>query len=136
MSCYSCLVLYLHAPTHLLQHLATCIDLFFTNQPQLVMESGIHSSVCSMCHHQIFFAKLNMKVEYPPLYELIFWDCSTADKASINRPICDIKDPPWMTNGIRSAMEIKNNAYKEYIRSGMRYCYYVRFDNLKIELRV
>ena len=34
--------------------------------------------------------------------------------------LCDDKDPPWMTNGITAVIEIKNNAYKEYIRSGMR----------------
>ena len=26
--------------------------------------------------------------------------------------LCDDKDPPWMTNGIRTAIEMKNNAYK------------------------
>ena len=35
-----------------------------------------------------------------------------------------------MTNGIRTAIEMKNNAYKEYIRSGMRHNYYVRIENL------
>ena len=39
-----------------------------------------------------------------------------------------------MTNGIKAAIEMKNNAYKEYIRSGMRHDYYVRLENLAIEL--
>ena len=39
-----------------------------------------------------------------------------------------------MTNGIRTAIEMKNNAYKEYIRSGMRHNYYVRIENLTTEL--
>ena len=39
--------------------------------------------------------------------------------------LCDDKDPPWMTNGIRTAMEMQNNADKEYITSGMRHDYYV-----------
>ena len=29
--------------------------------------------------------------------------------------LCDDKDPPWMINGIRAAIEMKKNAYKEYI---------------------
>ena len=74
-------------PTHLLQNSATCIDLVFTNQPHLVMESGVHSSLSSTCHHEIVFAKLNLKVEYPPPYERIFWDYSRDDKVSINRAI-------------------------------------------------
>ena len=48
--------------------------------------------------------------------------------------LCDDKDHPWMTNGIRTAIEMKNNAYKEYIRSGMRHNYYVRLENLTTEL--
>ena len=71
-------------PTHLLQNSATCIDLVFTNQPHLVMDSGVRSSLSSTCHHEIVFAKLNLKVEYPPPYERVFRDYSRAEKASIN----------------------------------------------------
>ena len=39
-----------------------------------------------------------------------------------------------MTNGIRTAIEMKGNAYKEYIRSGLRHNYYVRLENLTTEL--
>ena len=51
------------------------------------MEIGVHSSLSSTCHHEIVFAKLNLKVEYPPLYERVFWYYSRADKSSINRAI-------------------------------------------------
>ena len=44
--------------------------------------------------------------------------------------LCDGKDPPLMTNGIRAVIKMKNNAYKEYIGSGMRHNYYVRLENL------
>ena len=47
--------------------------------------------------------------------------------------LCDDKDPPWMTNGIRTAIKTKNNT-KEYIRSGMGHNYYVRLENLTTEL--
>ena len=39
-----------------------------------------------------------------------------------------------MTNGIRTAIEMKNNAYKEYFRSGMRHNYYLCLENLTTEL--
>ena len=74
-------------PTHLLQIPVTCIDLVITNHPDLVMESGVHSSFSSTCHHEIVFAKLNLKVEYPTPYERVFWDYSRAEKASIIRTI-------------------------------------------------
>ena len=39
-----------------------------------------------------------------------------------------------MTNRIRAVLEMNNNAYKEYIRSGTRHSYYVRLENLTTEL--
>ena len=77
----------IQTPTHLLQNSVTCIDLVFTNQPHLVMESGVHSSLSSTCDHDIVFAELNLKVEYPPPYERVFWDYSRADKVLINRAV-------------------------------------------------
>ena len=46
----------------------------------------------------------------------------------------DDKDPPWMTNVIRAVIEMKNNVYKEYIRSGVMHNCYVRLENLPTEL--
>ena len=39
------------------------------------------------CHHQIVFSKLNLKIEYPPLYERLVWDYKNADSQSINKAI-------------------------------------------------
>ena len=38
-------------PTNILNLSSSCIDLIFTSQPNLLMESGIHSSLHSNCHH-------------------------------------------------------------------------------------
>ena len=59
-------------PTHILNS-SSCIDLIFTSQPNLVMESGIHSSLHSNCHHQIVFAKFSLSIFHPPPYERIIW---------------------------------------------------------------
>ena len=61
-------------PTHILQHSSSCIDLIFVNQPNLVIDSGIHPSLNQNCHHQIIFCKLNLKIEYPPPYAREVWD--------------------------------------------------------------
>ena len=74
-------------PTHILPNSSSRIDLIFTNQPNLVTESGVHPFLHPKCHHQIVFAKLNPKVEYPPLYEHLIWDYKNADIPSINCPI-------------------------------------------------
>ena len=52
-------------PTHLTGNSSSCIDFVFTSQPNLVMESGLHSSFHPNCHHQIAFAKFNLKIFYP-----------------------------------------------------------------------
>ena len=56
-------------PTHILENSSSCIDLIFTTQPNMVLESGVHHSLHQNCHHQIIFAKFNLKVYYPPPYE-------------------------------------------------------------------
>ena len=48
--------------------------------------------------------------------------------------LCDDKDPPRMTKGMRAVIKMKNNPYKEYIRSDMRDNYYICLENLIIQL--
>ena len=99
-------------PTHLLQIPLTCIDLIITNHPHLVMESGVHSSFSSTCHHEIVFAKLNLKVEYPAPYERVFWDYSRAEKASIIRTINAIDWVELFANKtVESQVDELNNLY-------------------------
>ena len=49
------------------------IDFLFTSQPNLVMESGVHSSLHQNCHHQLIYAKVNLKVFSPSPYEREIW---------------------------------------------------------------
>ena len=58
----------LNEPTHLhvrnmshARNSSSSIDLIFTLQPNLVMESGVHSSLHENCHHQIFHLLTNGK---------------------------------------------------------------------------
>ena len=55
--------------TYLTLNSSSCIDLIFKSQPNLLMESGVHSSLHPNCQHQIVFAKINLKIHYPPPYE-------------------------------------------------------------------
>ena len=56
-------------PTHILSNSTSCNDLLFTSQPNLVMESGAQPSLHENCHHQLVYAKFNLKVWYSPPYE-------------------------------------------------------------------
>ena len=44
--------------THILESSSSCIDLIFTTQPNLVVESGVHPSLHPNCHHQIVFTNI------------------------------------------------------------------------------
>ena len=51
---------------HLLPNSSSCIDLIFTDQPNLIVDSGIHPSLHPKCHYQISYCRCNLTVEYPP----------------------------------------------------------------------
>ena len=53
-------------PTHISNNSSSCMDLIFTSQPNLITDSGVHSSLHPNCHHQIVFAKLNLYIAYLP----------------------------------------------------------------------
>ena len=55
-------------PTHILRNLLSCIDLIFTDQPSLVVDSGVHPKLNGNCHYQISYCKLNLKIVYLPPY--------------------------------------------------------------------
>ena len=61
----------INEPTHIQGKSVSCIDLILSFQPNLVMGSGIHSSLHQNCHHQIICAKFNLKVHYSPPYERV-----------------------------------------------------------------
>ena len=74
-------------PIHILTDSSSCIDLLFTSQPNLVMESGIHSALHQNSHHQPIYAKINLKVCYPLPYELEIWHYQRANVDQIQRAI-------------------------------------------------
>ena len=63
----------INEPTHIIGNCSSCIDLIFTSQSNLVMESGVDSSLHSNCHHQITYAIFNLKTNYPSPYEREIW---------------------------------------------------------------
>ena len=76
-------------PTHILNISSSCIDLIFTSQPNLVIESSVHSSLHVSCHHQTAYAKFNLNVTYPPIYERDVWHYKLANWDFIQRSIAN-----------------------------------------------
>ena len=57
--------------------------MIFTNQPNLLVDSGTHPSLHPNCHHQIIRCKINLQVEYPPPYQRHVWNYAKANKDAI-----------------------------------------------------
>ena len=62
-------------------------DLIFMSQPNLIIESGLHWSLYSNCHHQIIFSKFNLDAVYPPPSVREVWHYKDADTNLIRQVI-------------------------------------------------
>ena len=49
-------------PTHILGNSMSCTDLIITDQPNLFVDSGVHSYLYAKSHHQIVFGVVNLSV--------------------------------------------------------------------------
>ena len=78
----------INEPTHITENFSTCIDLLFTSQSNLVIESGVHSSLYPNCHQQIIFAKFDLRIFYPP-YKRNVWHYKQANIELIRQAIDD-----------------------------------------------
>ena len=70
---------------------SSCIDLIFTNQPNLSMNAGVHSTLHSNCHRQIVHSGFNLFLvsDYypsPPPPRLI-WDYKKADSTKSRKAL-------------------------------------------------
>ena len=77
----------INEPTQILENSSSCIDLLFTSQPNLIVDSGTHPSLYPNCHHQIIYAKLNFKIHYPPPYTRVVWHYKDSNDDLIRRAI-------------------------------------------------
>ena len=73
--------------THIWPNSSTCIDLIFTDQPNLVVDIGLHPSLHINYHHQITYYKFNLITEYPPPYQRLVWDYKRANVNSIKETL-------------------------------------------------
>ena len=73
--------------THILNNSFSCIDLLSTSQPNLVIESGVHLTLHSNCHHQIIYARFYLKIYYPTDYEREIWHYKKANLDLIKQAI-------------------------------------------------
>ena len=87
-----------------------CIDLIFASQPNLIFEFGIHPSLYNTCHHQIIYAKLSLKIYFPPSYKREVWHYNRAQVDLIKKSIANFNwDRAFMNLGINDQVELLEN---------------------------
>ena len=59
------------------------------SQPNLVTESGVHSSLYANCHHETTYVKFNLNIAYPPPYKREVWYYKSANSECIQRAIAN-----------------------------------------------
>ena len=74
-------------PTHIIGDSKSCIDLIFTDQPNLIVESGVHPSLHEQCHHLIVYGKLSVSNVALPPYTRRIWYYDRADFVAIMKSI-------------------------------------------------
>ena len=77
----------INKPLDFLENSSSCIDLIFTSQPNLVVDLGVHISLHSNCHHQIGYAKCNLKFHFSPPYEQEIWHYGQENTEFIRRSV-------------------------------------------------
>ena len=60
-------------PTHLMGDSKSSIDLIFSDQPNLVIKSGVHPSLHEQCYHQIVYGKLPVSNVTLPTHTRRIW---------------------------------------------------------------
>ena len=60
--------------THIQTNNSSCTDLIFTNQPMLLVNSGVRTYLHPNCQHQIVYSSFNLNIYYPPPYQCLIWD--------------------------------------------------------------
>ena len=98
----------------------SCIDFIFTNQPNLVFESGVHPSLSSTCHHQIIYAKISFEIYLPPSYTREVWHYKYAQTNLIHQSIANFDWKGALTNlSINDQVELFNktlfNIFRNFI---------------------
>ena len=73
-------------PTHILEN-SSCIDLIFTDQLSLIIDSGTHPTLYPNFHHKIIHCKIDLKIIYLPSYMRLVWDFKRANILSNRKPI-------------------------------------------------
>ena len=97
-------------PTHLPSTSVSCIDLIFTNHPNMFMNSGDFPLPYGNCHHQLVFAEIDLNIFYPPPYTWLKRDFVKTNYETINNAIANFEWKKTFSNiNIHIQVRLFNN---------------------------
>ena len=107
-------------PTHFQGNSSSCIDLIFTNQGNLSVNSGVHTSLHPKCKHQIIHSSFNLNIYYPPPYQRLIWDYKKADPLKISKALDSVN---WerlfgqhdINQQVKTLNEVLLNIFRNYV---------------------
>ena len=110
----------IHEPTHIHGNSSPCIDLVFTDQPNLSVNSGVHASLHPNCHHHITHSNFNLNIYYPPPYQRLIWDYKKADANIIRKALNSVNwerlfDGKNINAQVISLNETILNVFRNYV---------------------
>ena len=74
-------------PTHFTNNSSSYTDLIFTSNSSIIVDSSIEKSLCSSCHHDIIYGKINFRVPLPPPHFRTIWDYKKSNASFIQHAI-------------------------------------------------
>ena len=82
-------------PTHFFRNdcIPSCIDLIISDQPNLVLDSGVRPSLDTTVKHQMIYCKINYKIPPLPKFNRKIWHFDRAKKHLITRAVSEF---PWL----------------------------------------
>ena len=110
----------INEPTHFQGNSSSCIDLIFTNQGNLSVNSGVHTSLHPKCKHQIIHSSFNLNIYYPPPYQRLIWDYKKADPLKISKALDSVN---WerlfgqhdINQQVKTLNEVLLNIFRNYV---------------------
>ena len=73
--------------THIQANSTSCIDLIFTDQENIFVNSRVHLSLHPNCYQQIVHSSFNLSIYKPPPYQRLVWDYKKASSANIRKAL-------------------------------------------------
>ena len=110
----------INEPTHIQSSSSSCIDLIFTDQPNLSVNCEVHGSLHPNCHHQIVYSRFNLDIYYPPPYQRLIWDYKKADATKIRKALDSVNwerlfDKKNVNAQVLKLNETKLNVFQNYV---------------------